>query len=133
MPNLLPYGIYTVPEISFVGLTERELTESAVPYVVGFGRFRELVRGGIAGDRTGVLKLLIHTDTRRVLGVHVFGTAATELVHLGQTVMAGDLTVDYLVEAVFNVPTFTDAYKVAALDAANRLNEIDDLPVAPGV
>jgi len=110
-----------------------ELTESAVPYVVGFGRFRELVRGGIAGDRTGVLKLLIHTDTRRVLGVHVFGTAATELVHLGQTVMAGDLTVDYLVEAVFNVPTFTDAYKVAALDAANRLNEIDDLPVAPGV
>ena len=133
MPNLLPYGIYTVPEISFVGLTERELTESAVPYVVGFGRFRELVRGGIAGDRTGVLKLLIHTDTRKVLGVHVFGTAATELVHLGQTVMAGDLTVDYLVEAVFNVPTFTDAYKVAALDAANRLNEIDDLPVAPGV
>ena len=68
-----------------------------------------------------------------MLGVHVFGTAATELVHLGQTVMAGDLTVDYLVEAVFNVPTFTDAYKVAALDAANRLNEIDDLPVAPGV
>jgi NAD(P) transhydrogenase len=133
MPNLLPYGIYTVPEISFVGLTERELTESAVPYVVGFGRFRELVRGGIAGDRTGVLKLLIHTDTRKVLGVHVFGTAATELVHLGQTVMAGDLTVDYLVEAVFNVPTFTDAYKVAALDAANRLNEIDDLPVAPGM
>jgi NAD(P) transhydrogenase len=124
MPTLLPYGIYTIPEISFVGRGERELTEAAIPYVAGYGRYRELARGEIAGDRSGVLKLLVHAHTREILGVHVFGTAATELVHVGQTAIAGGLTVDYLVEAVFNVPTFCDAYKVAALDAANRLNEI---------
>jgi NAD(P) transhydrogenase len=126
LPCLLPYGIYTVPEISFVGRDERELTAAAVPFVRGLGRYRELARGEIAGDRSGLLKLLVHAETRRVLGVHVFGTAATELVHIGQTVMAAGLPVDYLVEAVFNVPTFADAYKVAALDAANRLNELDD-------
>jgi NAD(P) transhydrogenase len=125
MPELLPYGIYTVPEVSYVGRTEAELTEAAVPYVRGLARYRELTRGEIAGDRSGLLKLLVHAETRRVLGVHVFGTAATELVHLGQTVMAADLPVDYLVDAVFNVPTFADSYKVAALDAANRLDEID--------
>jgi NAD(P) transhydrogenase len=124
MPDLLPYGIYTIPEISFVGRGERELTEAAVPYVVGCARYRELARGEIAGDRTGLLKLLVHAHTREILGVHVFGSSATELVHVGQTAMAGGLSVDYLVEAVFNVPTFCDAYKVAALDAANRLNEI---------
>ena len=96
-----------------------------MPYVRGLARYRELTRGEIAGDRTGLLKLLVHAETRRLLGVHVFGTAATELVHLGQTVMAADLPVDYLVDAVFNVPTFADSYKVAALDAANRLDEID--------
>jgi NAD(P) transhydrogenase len=127
---ILPYGIYTIPEISFAGASERELTERAVPYVVGVGRYRELARGEIAGDRTGLLKLLVHTATRKVLGVHIFGTGATELVHVGQTVMAGELTVDYLVDAVFNVPTFADAYKVAALDAANRLNEIASEPSA---
>jgi NAD(P) transhydrogenase len=125
MPELLPYGIYTVPEVSFVGRTEAQLTEAAVPYVRGVARYRELTRGEIAGDRSGLLKLLVHAETRRVLGVHVFGTAATELVHLGQTVMAADLPVDYLVDAVFNVPTFADSYKIAALDAANRLDEID--------
>jgi NAD(P) transhydrogenase len=121
----LPYGIYTIPEISFVGVGERQLTEDAVPYVVGMARYRELSRAEIAGDRTGLLKLLVDADTRRILGVHVFGTSATDLVHVGQTAMAGDLTVDYLVDAVFNVPTFSDAYKVAALDAANRLAELD--------
>lgn len=126
--NLLPYGIYTIPEISFVGRTERELTDAAVPYVVGMARYRELSRGEIAGDRSGLLKLLVHVETRRVLGVHIFGTSATELVHVGQTAMAGDLTLDYLVDAVFNVPTFSDAYKIAALDAANRLNEIRTAP-----
>jgi NAD(P) transhydrogenase len=124
MPELLPYGIYSIPEISFVGRTERQLTEQAVPYVVGFGRYRELSRGVISGDRMGLLKLLVHAETRKLLGVHVLGTFATELVHVGQTVMASGMPVDYLVDAVFNVPTFTDAYKVAALDAANRLNEI---------
>jgi NAD(P) transhydrogenase len=124
LEGLLPYGIYTIPEISFVGASERELTEAAVPYVVGIARYRELVRGEIAADRAGLLKLLVHATTRELLGVHIFGTSATELVHVGQTAMAGRLGVDYLVDSVFNVPTFTDAYKVAALDAANRLNEI---------
>jgi NAD(P) transhydrogenase len=124
LPALLPYGIYTIPEISFVGAGERELTEAAVPYVVGIARYRELARGEIAGDRSGLLKLLIHAESRRILGVHIFGTCATELVHVGQTAMAGGLGVDHLVESVFNVPTFADAYAVAALDAANRLAEI---------
>jgi NAD(P) transhydrogenase len=123
---LLPYGIYTIPEISFVGSGERELTKAEVPYVVGLGRYRELARGEIAGDRAGLLKLLVHAETRQILGVHIFGTAATELVHVGQTVMAGALGVDYLVDSVFNVPTFSDASKVAALDAVNRLNELED-------
>jgi NAD(P) transhydrogenase len=122
--GLLPYGIYTIPELSFVGRNERELTGAGVPYVVGLSRYRELTRGEIAADRSGLLKLLVHASTRRILGVHILGTSAAELVHVGQTVMAGDLTVDYLVDAVFNVPTFADAYKVAALDAANRLNEL---------
>ena len=122
--GLLPYGIYTIPEISFVGAHERELTEGSVPYVIGVSRYRELARAEIAGDRSGLLKLLVHAETRALLGVHVFGTSATELVHVGQTAIAGGLTVDYLVDAVFNVPTFADAYKVAALDAANRLNEL---------
>jgi NAD(P) transhydrogenase len=126
LPALLPYGIYTIPEISFVGRGERELTDAAVPYVRGIARYRELARGEIEADRAGMLKLLVHAHTRRLEGVHLFGTAATELIHIGQTVMAAGLTVDHLVDAVFNVPTFADAYKVAALDAANRLNELRD-------
>jgi NAD(P) transhydrogenase len=124
IPDLLPYGIYTIPELSYVGRTERELTAGAVPYVVGLARYRELSRGAIAGDRAGMLKLLVGTEDRRLLGVHAFGSAATELIHIGQTVMAGGMSIDYLVDAVFNVPTFADAYKVAALDAANRLGEL---------
>jgi NAD(P) transhydrogenase len=123
--KLLPYGIYTIPELSFAGPGERELTDTGVPYVVGVARYSELARGDIAGDRSGLLKLLVHADSRRILGVHIFGTCATELVHIGQTVIASDLTVDYLVDAVFNVPTFADSYTLAALDAANRLADID--------
>jgi NAD(P) transhydrogenase len=126
MSSELPYGIYTIPEISFVGATERQLTDRGVPYVVGLARYRELTRGEIAGDNAGLLKLLVNADTRSVEGIHVFGTAATELVHIGQTAMAGGLGVDYFVEAVFNYPTFSDAYKIAALDAVNRLNELED-------
>jgi NAD(P) transhydrogenase len=126
MSSALPYGIYTIPEISFVGATERQLTEGGVPYVIGIARYRELTRGEIAGDNAGLLKLLVNTETRGVEGIHVFGTAATELVHIGQTAMAGGLGVDYFVEAVFNYPTFSDAYKIAALDAVNRLNELED-------
>jgi NAD(P) transhydrogenase len=129
----LPYGIYTIPEISFVGRTEAELTEHGVPYLIGIARYRELARGEIAGDNTGLLKLLVNAGSRKLEGVHVFGTAATELVHIGQTAMAGGLTVDYLVDAVFNYPTFSDAYKIAALDAANRLNELAEEPFARAV
>jgi NAD(P) transhydrogenase len=133
MSTALPYGIYTIPEISFVGRTESELTEAGVGYVVGIARYRELARGEIAGDNTGLLKLLVNVATRAIEGIHVFGTSATELVHIGQTAMAGGLTVDYFVDAVFNYPTFSDAYKIAALDAANRLNEItEDFPKAVG-
>jgi NAD(P) transhydrogenase len=121
MPALLPYAIYTIPEISFVGRSERELTGARVGYVAGIARYRELVRGEIAGDNTGLLKLLVNTSTREIEGVHLFGTAASELVHIGQAVIAGGLKLDYLVEAVFNYPTFADAYKVAALDAMNKL------------
>jgi len=127
LPHDLPFGIYTVPEISFIGATEEQLTTDAVPYEVGVSRYRELARGQIAGDAHGLLKLLVCPVTRRLLGVHVFGTGATELVHVGQTVMGLGGTVDYLVEAVFNYPTLTEAYKVAALDATNKLRSLSRL------
>ncbi|HYX85660.1 MAG TPA: Si-specific NAD(P)(+) transhydrogenase [Gaiellales bacterium] len=125
--RLLPIGIYTIPEISFVGRTEEELTDDQTPYEVGVSRYRELARGAILGDTYGILKLLVSADDRRILGVHAFGTTATELVHIGQTVMAFDGTVDYLVEAVFNYPTLAESYKVAALDATNKLRTISTL------
>ena len=123
----LPIGIYTIPEISFVGSTEEQLTLSQTPYEVGISRYRELARGAILGDAYGMLKLLVSAEDRRLLGVHAFGTTATELVHIGQTVMGFDGTVDYLVEAVFNYPTLAEGYKVAALDATNKLRAISSL------
>jgi NAD(P) transhydrogenase len=127
MPTaLLPFGIYAIPEISFVGKTESQLTEAGVPYEVGISRYRELARGQIMGDTHGLLKLMVHAENRTLLGVHAFGAGATELVHIGQTAMALGGTVDYLVDAVFNYPTLTEAYKVAALDAANRLTSLGD-------
>jgi NAD(P) transhydrogenase len=122
MGGLLPFGIYTIPEISFVGKTEEELTEAAIPYEVGISRYRELARGQILGDLYGTLKLLVSPDDRRILGVHVFGTSATEVVHIGQAVMGNGGTIDYLVDSVFNYPTLAESYKVAALDAMNKLN-----------
>ncbi len=124
--NLLPFGIYAIPEISFVGRTEADLTTEGVPYEVGVSRYRELARGQILGDTHGMLKLMVHADERTLLGVHAFGPGATELVHIGQTVMALGGTVDYLVDAVFNYPTLAEAYKVAALDAANRLTSLEE-------
>ncbi len=120
--NLLPFGIYAIPEISFVGKTEEELTEAGVPYEVGVSRYRELARGQIMGDTHGMLKLMVGAADRALLGVHAFGPGATELVHIGQAVMALGGKVDYLVDAVFNYPTLAEAYKVAALDASNRLD-----------
>ncbi|HEY0638802.1 MAG TPA: Si-specific NAD(P)(+) transhydrogenase [Pseudonocardiaceae bacterium] len=121
---LQPIGIYTIPEVSYVGQTEVELTSSAVPYEVGIARYRELARGQIAGDSYGMLKLLVSTADRTLLGVHVFGTGATDLVHIGQAVMGCGGTVDYLVDAVFNYPTLSEAYKVAALDATNKIRAL---------
>jgi NAD(P) transhydrogenase len=124
---LLPIGIYTIPEISFVGRTEEELTAAGVPYEVGISRYRELARGHILGDTYGILKLLVSPEDQTILGVHVLGTNATEVVHIGQTVMGLGGTVDYLVDAVFNYPTLAESYKVAALDARNRLIALERL------
>jgi NAD(P) transhydrogenase len=125
--DLQPIGIYTIPEISYVGRTEDELTASAIPYEVGLARYRELARGQIVGDSYGMLKLLVHAEDRSVLGVHLFGTGATDLVHIGQMVMGCGGTVDYLVDTVFNFPTLSEAYKVAALDVTNKLRALDRL------
>ncbi len=124
MHHEAPIGIYTIPEISFVGKSEDELTRDKIPFEVGVSRYRELARGQIIGDSYGMLKLLVSTEDRRLLGVHVFGTGATELVHIGQTVMGCGATVDYLVNAVFNYPTLAESYKVAALDATNKMRVI---------
>jgi NAD(P) transhydrogenase len=127
MHELQPIGIYTIPEISYIGRTEDELTEQRVPFEVGVSRYRELARGQIIGDSYGVLKLLVSPETRALLGVHVFGTNATELVHIGQAVMGCGGTVDYLVDTVFNYPTLAESYKVAALDATNKMRQISML------
>jgi len=119
--TLLPFGIYSIPEISYVGATERELTDASVPYEVGIAHYRELARGQILGENHGVVKLLVSAADRTLLGVHAFGAGATELVHIGQAVMGLGGTVDYLVDTVFNYPTLAEAYKVAALDAVNKL------------
>lgn len=121
---LQPIGIYSIPEISYVGATEVELTRDSIPYEVGVARYRELARGQIAGDSYGMLKLLVSTQDHTLLGVHIFGTSATEMVHIGQAVMGCGGTVDYLVDAVFNYPTFSEAYKVAALDVTNKMRAL---------
>ncbi|MCX2711354.1 MULTISPECIES: Si-specific NAD(P)(+) transhydrogenase [unclassified Mycolicibacterium] len=124
MMDLQPIGIYSIPEVSYVGATEVDLTKDAIPYEVGVSRYRELARGQIAGDSYGMLKLLVSTEDLRLLGVHIFGTNATEMVHIGQAVMGCGGTVEYLVDAVFNYPTFSEAYKVAALDVMNKLRAL---------
>ena len=121
---LQPIGIYSLPEISFIGKTEDQLTDDCVPFEVGVSRYRELARGQIIGDSYGVLKLLVSPEDRTLLGVHVFGTGATELVHIGQAVMGCGGTIDYLVDAVFNYPTLAESYKVAALDATNKMRQV---------
>ncbi|HEX9178710.1 Si-specific NAD(P)(+) transhydrogenase [Mycobacterium sp.] len=125
MTALQPIGIYSIPEISYVGATEVQLTKDSVPYEVGVSRYRELARGQIAGDSYGMLKLLVSTDDLKLLGVHIFGTSATELVHTGQAVMGCGGTIEYLVDAVFNYPTFSEAYKVAALDVMNKMRALN--------
>jgi NAD(P) transhydrogenase len=117
-----PVGIYAIPEVSMVGATEQELTAAKVPYEVGVARYREIARGQILGDDSGFFKMLFSRDDRRaLLGVHVIGTGATELIHIGQAVLALGGGLDYFLDAVFNYPTLAECYKVAALDAANKL------------
>jgi len=120
-PELFPYGIYTIPEISFVGQTEEELTDKGVPYEVGKAQYREIARGQIVGDTTGMLKLLFERNTRELLGVHIIGEGAVELVHIGQAVLSLRGKVDYFVNTVFNYPTLAECYKNAAFDGINRL------------
>ena len=117
----LPYGIFTIPEISMVGETEEQLTTARVPYEIGQAFFREIARGEIIGDRTGMLKLLFERETHRLRGVHIIGEKASELIHIGQAVLAFGGPIDYFVETVFNHPTLSEAYKVAALNGLNRL------------
>lgn len=121
MPELFPYGIFTVPGMSMVGKTEEQLTREGVPYEVGRAQYREIARGQILGDRTGMLKLIFHRETRLLLGVHIIGAEAAELVHIGQAVLALGGKVDYFVDTVFNYPTLAECYKTAAFDGINRL------------
>jgi NAD(P) transhydrogenase len=120
-PSFYPYGIYTIPEISFIGKTEEQLTEEDVPYEVGVAYYREIARGQIRGDTTGRLKMIFHRETKQILGVHIIGEGAAELVHIGQAVMVLNGTVDYFINNVFNYPTLAECYKAAAFNGVNRL------------
>jgi len=121
VPALFPYGIYSIPEISMVGRTEEDLTQDGVPYEVGKAHYREIARGQIIGDNSGLLKLIFHLDTHELLGVHIIGEGASELVHIGQAVMSFGGRIEYFVNTVFNYPTLAECYKTAAFDGINRL------------
>jgi len=123
-PATYPYGIYTIPEISFIGKTEERLTDEDVPYEVGVAYYRETARGQIRGDTTGRLKLIFHRETRELLGVHIIGEGAAELVHIGQAVLILKGTIDYFVETVFNYPTLAECYKQAAFNGINKLQRL---------
>ena len=124
-PSFYPYGIWTIPEISFLGKTEEQLTEEDVPYEVGVAYYREIARGQIRGDTTGRLKLIFHRVTHALLGIHIIGEGASELVHIGQAVMALGGKLDYFVDTVFNYPTLAECYKVAAFNGLNRVSKFE--------
>ncbi len=117
----VPTGIYTIPEISSIGKTEKELTEEGIPYEVGKAFFKDLARAQIIGERTGMLKILFHIDTHKILGIHCYGNHASEIIHIGQVVMQCDSTLDYFINTTFNYPTMAEAYRVAALNGLNRV------------
>ncbi len=123
-PATYPYGIYTIPEISFIGKTEEQLTEEDAPYEVGVAYYREIARGQIRGDTTGRLKLIFHRETKEILGVHIIGEGASELLHIGQAVMILKGTVEYFVDTVFNYPTLAECYKAAAFNGLNKLTRL---------
>ncbi|MDC0158974.1 FAD-dependent oxidoreductase [Rhodospirillaceae bacterium] len=120
-PEFFPYGIYSVPEISTVGMTEEEAKVAGIPYEVGIARFRETSRGHIMGLESGMMKMIVSLETRKLLGVHIIGEGATELIHIGQAVLNLNGPVEYFVENTFNYPTLAEAYKIAALDVWNRM------------
>lgn len=122
--TLLPYGIYALPEISMVGWTEEKLTAEGIPYEAGIAQYKETARGQLIRDEIGMLKLLIHQESHAILGVHIIGTQATELVHIGQAAIAFKGTAEYFVNTVFNYPTLAECYKVAALNGLNKLRNI---------
>ena len=119
--ELFPYGIYTIPEISMVGKTEEELTKEKVPYEVGIAKYSELAKSMMLGDENGMLKLLFDRNSRKLLGVHAIGERATEIIHIGQAILAYGGSIEYFRDTVFNYPTLAEAYKVAALDGLNKL------------
>jgi NAD(P) transhydrogenase len=120
-PGTYPYGIYTIPEISFIGRTEEQLTDEDVPYEVGLAYYREIARGQIRGDTTGRLKIIFHRETKALLGIHIIGEGAAELIHIGQVVLTLGGTIDYFVDTVFNYPTLAECYKAAAFNGLNKL------------
>jgi NAD(P) transhydrogenase len=120
-PNLIPYGVYTIPEISMVGATEEQLTRDKIPYEVGIARYAELAKGQMLGDDQGFLKLIFDPSSLTLLGVHIIGDRAAEIVHIGQAVLAMGGTIEYFRDTVFNYPTLAEAFKVAALDGLNKL------------
>jgi len=123
-PAHYPYGIYTIPEISFVGKTEEQLTDEDVPYEVGMAFYREIARGQIRGDTTGRLKLIFHRETKDLLGVHIIGEGASEIVHIGQAVLSLGGKLDYFIDTVFNYPTLAECYKSAAFNGLNKLSRL---------
>ena len=120
-PEFFPYGIYAVPEISTCGMSEQEVQEKGIPYEIGIARFEETSRGHIMGIESGLMKLIFAIDDRKLLGTHIIGEGATELVHIGQAVINLNGCLDYFLENTFNYPTLAEAYKIAALDAHNRM------------
>jgi NAD(P) transhydrogenase len=123
-PNYFPFGIYTIPEISFIGKTEEQLTDEDVPYEVGVAYYREIARGQIRGDTTGRLKLIFHRETLDILGVHIIGEGASELLHIGQAVLILKGKLDYFIDTVFNYPTLAECYKAAAFNGLNKLSRV---------
>ena len=133
IPELFPYGIYTIPEISIVGKNEEELTDAGVPYEVGKAQYKEIARGQIIGDSSGLLKLIFRHGTGEMLGVHIIGEGASELIHIGQAVLAFGGNVEYFINTVFNYPTLAECYKTAAFDGINRMGMPQDtISIRPG-
>ncbi len=122
--DLFPFGIYAVPEISMVGKTEKQLTDEGIPFEAGIANYREIARGQLLGDDSGMLKLLIHQETHEILGIHALGTGATELIHIGQTCMALGGKAEFFIDNVFNFPTLAEAYKIAAYNGLNKLAHV---------